>query len=306
MPIFTTSFRIIIAAWRNFTRNIWLALTTIFVLILALLSLNVLVGVNVLLTSAVRVLEEKIDVSVYFKPETPQAILEQAKFFMASLPQTRSAELQSAEAALADFKRRHADDPKVLAALEDVGKNPLGATLVLTARNTSGYPILLEALQNPQFNFAIESQTFDDHATTIRRVEEIRQSLRMFGMGLIAVFAFFSLLIVFNTIRVAIYTQREEIGVMRLVGASSAYVRLPFVLEGIFLALCALAVASGITVMVALYLDPRLVGVFGGENPGLASYISSHAPILLLSEGGLLAVLVSLSSWAAAGKYLKR
>jgi hypothetical protein len=58
-----------IVAWRNFTRNIWLVLMTIFVLILVLLSFNVLVGVNVLLTSVVRVLEEKIDVSVYFKFE---------------------------------------------------------------------------------------------------------------------------------------------------------------------------------------------------------------------------------------------
>ena len=306
MTFFVTLWRIMIAAWKNFTRNIWLALTTVFVLVLALTSVNVLVGVNVLLGNAVHVLEDKIDVSVYFKPQTPQAILEQAKFFMGALPQARSVTLLSADQALKDFKERHAGDPKILAAVNELDQNPLGGTLVLKARQPSDYPFLIQALQNPQFDFAIESKNFDDHAETIHRVQGIGESARTFGLALIIIFAVFSMLLVFNTIRVAIYTQREEIGVMRLVGASSAYVRIPFVLEGVFLALFAVAIAVGGIFFIASYLDPRLASVFDGVNPGLLAYVQSHILQIIGIEGGALSILVGISSWAAAGKYLKR
>lgn len=306
MSLFVTTKRIVVGAWKHFTRNVWLALTTVFVLVLALLSVNVLVGVNVLLSNAVGVLERKIDISVYFKPDTPDPILEQARFFMASLPQTSSAELLPADKALEAFKARHANDPKILGALAELEQNPLGASLVVKARKTSDYPFLMEALKNPQFSFAIESKNFDDHEETINRVRDVGRSVRFFGAGLILVFALFSVLIVFNTIRVAIYTHREEIGIMRLVGASSAYVRLPFVLEGVILALFALALAGGVVYAVATSLDPRLSPVFDGGDPGLRTYFTTNALRLFLIEGGVLSFLVALSSWAAVGKYLKR
>ena len=185
-------------------------------------------------------------------------------------------------------------------------QNPLGGTLILKARHAQDYPFLLQALQNPQFGFAVESKDYDDHADTITRVNEIADSVRLFGYGLVVIFALFSVLIVFNTIRVAIYTQREEIGVMRLVGASSAYVRLPFVLEGVILALLASVITGCVVIAAAAYIDPRLMAVFDGASPGLAQYFIGHALMLALAEGGGLAALVALSSWAAAGKYLKK
>jgi len=306
MSFFIRCWRILAAAWKHFTRNLWLALTTVFVLVLALLSVNVLLGVNVLLTNAVRQLEDKIDVSVYFQANTPPAVLEQARFFMDSLPQVKSAQLLTADKALEQFKQLHANEPKILGALSELDQNPLGATLIIKANRTSDYPFLLEALKNPQFDFAIESKNFEDHADTINRVRDIGRSVQMFGTGLIAVFALFSILIVFNTIRVAIYTQREEIGIMRLVGASNAYVRLPFVLEGIFLALFALLVSAAVVYVAAYYVDPRLKGLLDGSDAGLVAFFVTNWWRLALIEGGVLAGLVALSSWAAVGKYLKK
>ena len=169
MPFSITAWRILIAAWKHFSRNLWLALTTVFVLTLALLSVNVLIGVNVLLERAVRTLEEKVDMSIYFREGTPQAILDQAKFFLSSLPRVSSVELLTAEEALDTFRKRHANEPKILGALGELEKNPLGATIIVKARHPSDYPFLLEALNNPQFDFAIESKNYEDHAETIAR-----------------------------------------------------------------------------------------------------------------------------------------
>ncbi len=298
--------RIVAAAGTHFVRNVWLSLTTVFVLILALLSVNVLVGVNVLLDRAIGLLEDKVDISVYFDPKTPAAVLEGARFYMAGLPQVSSATVLTAEQALDDFRKRHANDPKILAALSEVDANPLGATLVLKARHAGDYPFLLEALKNPQFADFVQSKNYQDHAEAITRVRDLGNSVRVFGSALIAVFALFSVLIVYNTIRIAIYTQREEIGIMRLVGASGPYVRMPFVLEGLFLALLALAVAGAIVAIAAGYVDPRLTGLYDGASPGLFAYFHDNVLDLILVEGGGLMGLVTLSSWAAVGKYLKR
>ena len=164
--------------------------------------------------------------------------------------------------ALSDFKKRHENDPKILDALNELDQNPLGASLVIKAKRTDDYPFLLEALKNPQFDFSIESKTYDDHAEAIKRVRDLGASARVFGAILIAIFGLFSVLIVFNTVRVAIYTQREEIGIMRLVGASGSFVRLPFVLEGIFIALLASLIAAVIIAGAVTFIEPPAHVVF--------------------------------------------
>ncbi len=306
MPFLVTARRAFIAAWQHFIRNVWLVVTTVFVLTLALLSVNILLGVNLLLTNAVRTLESKLDISVYFAQSTPSAILEQAKFFMLSLPQVKSVELLTSEQALANFKQRHAKDVKLLSALSEIEKNPLGASLIIKARHASDYPFLTEALKNPQFNFAIESQNFETHADTIQRVRDLSRSVKIFGSVLVAIFGLFSGLIVYNTVRITIYTQREEIGVMRLVGASNAFVRWPFVLEGIILAFVTAVITAALVCVMALYADVRLSGLFDGAASGLKQYFTQNIVLLSLIEGGVLALLVAFSSWAAVGKYLKR
>ena len=306
MAAHVTFWRIVSYAWKNFFRNAWIGLATVFVLVLSLLSVNVVVGVGAIMDRAVKTLEDKVDVTVFFKEKTPDAVLQQAQFFMAGLPQVKNVELKTPEQALKDFKDRHQNDPKILAALAELDANPLGASMVVKAKSTDDYPFLLEALKNPQFDFAIESKSYDDHAAAITKVQEIGNSVRFFGIVLIGIFAIFSVLIVYNAIRVAIYTQREEIGIMRLVGASGAFVRMPFVLEGMFLALLALGFAALIVMGSIAFVEPRLIPVFDGADPGLRVFFLLNGWELALIEGGVLIGLVAMSSWAAVGKYLKR
>lgn len=306
MAIGITSLRIISYAWKNFARNAWIGLATVFVLILSLLSVNVLVGVNTLLEKALLTLEDKVDVTVFFKAKTPEAVLQQAHFFMAGLPQVRAVDLLTPEQALELFKSRHQNDPKILEALAELDQNPLGASMIVKARRTEDYNFLIEALKNPQFDFAIEKKSYDDHAAAIGEVREIGKSVRFFGAIMIAIFALFSVLIVYNAIRVAIYTQREEIGIMRLVGASGGFVRMPFVLEGLFLALLAVVLSAVLVGLSIAFLEPKLIPLFNGTSPGLMEYFSVNFWSIVAFEGGSLMLLVALSSWAAVGRYLKR
>lgn len=301
-----TAIRILKAAFQNIARNAWLGAATVAVLVLALLSVNVLVGVNTLINRAVGILEEKVDVTVFFKPNAHEAVVNQARFFLEDLPQVRRVELVPAEQALALFRERHRNDPEILAALEELGENPLGATIRITARDTSNYPFIVETLQNPQFADAIESRSYDDHSASIEAVRMLAKNVRLVGVGLIIVFTLIGILIIFNTVRVAIYTQREEIGIMRLVGASSPYIRFPFVIQGIVLALIALLVTAGMVAIIVEWAEPLLVPLYDGMAPGLRHAFFGEGWRLALVEGGCLAFLVGITSWAAVGKYLKR
>lgn len=306
MLIITSTTRILAFAWKNFTRNAWIGLATVLVLVLSLLSVNVVLGVNAVSQSALKMLEDKIDISVYFKPDTSPVVLETARSYMVSLPQTQNVELLSAEQALVDFKERHKNDPKILAALGELDQNPLGSSLIIKAKQTSDYPFLIEALQNPQFSSSIESKTYDDNATAIERVQSIGQSVRYFGLILIAIFTIFSIIIVYNSIRIAIYTQREEMGIMRLVGASNAFVRMPLILSGIFQAVISLAISIGLVAFIIALLDPKLRTLFDGGDSGLSSFFTANAYQLIGIQAAAIIFLVVLASWAAAGRYLKK
>lgn len=306
MMIVTSTGRIIAFAWKNFTRNAWIGLATIVVLVLSTLSVNILLGVNAVSDSALHKLEDKIDVSVYFLPETPPVILDSARAYMASLPQTKEIDLLSSDQALNDFKERHKNDPKILTALGELDKNPLGASIIIKAKTTADYPFLVEALQNPQFANYVESKTYDDNAAAIQRVQQISQSARYFGIMLIAIFTIFSILIVYNSIRIAIYTQREELGIMRLVGAGTAFVRLPLILSGVLQAILALLITALIVMTAIAFLDPKLRSLFDGGDSGLQGYFLINAWPLIGIQSAAIILLVALSSWAAAGKYLKK
>ena len=302
----TTTLRIFKSAFQNIFRNVWLSAATVAVLVLALSSVNVLVGVNALLSQAVKVLEDKVDVTIFFKPDANEALTRQARFFLEGLAQVKSVDLVPPEQALAFFKERHQADPDILSALEELDKNPLGATIRVTARHTSDYPFVMEALKNPQFADAIESKTYDDHASSIEAVRVLSDHVRFIGALLTAVFTLIGVLIVFNTVRVAIYTQREEIGIMRLVGASGSFVRFPFVIQGFALALCALLITASIVVLSISWVEPSLRSLYDGGETGLRAAFFEGWPMLLLVQGGGLLVLVGVTSWAAVGKYLKR
>ena len=305
MKPLVNSRRIFVAALQNIFRNAWLGIATIIVLVLALTSVNLLVGMNVLIGNAVGLLEKKIDVTVFFKETANEALVTQAKFFLAELPQVQSVEILQADAALEQFRTLHAGDAEIISALDELDANPFGATVRIVARQPSDYPFIIETLKNPQFTDAIESKTYDDHADAIASVRAIGDYARKIGAILIAIFSLIGMLIVFNSIRVAIYTQREEIGIMRLVGASSVFVRMPFVIQGVILAMIALAISAVFVAIGIVWMDPTLTAMYGGD-PGLRTFFARDWLRLAILEGGTLSVLIGVTSWLAAGRYLKR
>jgi cell division transport system permease protein len=260
------------------------------------------------LNSVLKQLTDKVDVTVYFTTSATDEQIAQVRSSLQAFPEVASVSFVSREDALADFQERHKNDQLTMQALQELGENPLGASLEVRAKQTSQYEAIAKYLDTQQeagtsASTGIDKVNFYRNKTAIDRLTTIIETSRSFGIGLAIIFGMATLLIAFNTIRLAIYTTREEIGVMNLVGASHWYVRGPFMVAGVLY-----GVVSGLAVLFLLYpltlwLGPaseRFLGTFNVADHYLGSF-----PLFFLVIMGSGIALGALSSYLAVRRYLR-
>lgn len=304
MNFFISLYRIIRFAVQNFWRNIWLSVITVTILVLTLLIVNTLFVLNIVGQTAVKAVESKIDVSVSFVPEANDNIVASARGYLMSLPQVKDARLLTAEDVLTDFKEKNANKPDVLASLEEVGGNPFGPQIIITAHDPSDFSFILEALRNPQYASSIEEKDFQSHETIIGAINHTIDQARIVGIGIGLFFALIAILIVVNTIRVAIYTHREEIGIMRLVGASGWLIRAPFLVEAVMYSLVALVITAVIVFPLLGLIEPGLDTFFVNTPTQLVATYTHQALTIFGVQLIGLCILNVLSTAFALRRYL--
>jgi cell division transport system permease protein len=298
-------FRAFKYAFLDFWRNVWLSLVTITVLVLALLSVNVLISLNAISDSIIYSVEEKVDVTVFFLSETEVAQINNFRQRVDNLPEVSSTLFFPKDEALIDFREKHKDDPKILEALNELEDNPLLDALIIRASSLDDYNKILTFITLEENQEIIKYQNFTDHEKIIAGVKAITSKVEKVSIVLTAIFAFIAILIVFNAIRVTIYTHREEIEVMKLVGANNWFIRLPFLLEGVIYSVFASVIA-----FILLY------AVFGAIGPYLSDFLQTYNFSLVDYYNGnlwklfgiqLLATIVLniISSAIAMGRYLR-
>lgn len=291
-------------AVQSFWRNIWLSVATVFVIFLAIMSVNCLIMVGVIADSAVTAVKDRIDVSVYFKPEVGESKIAEVKARLESLATVKAVAYKSSEDNLATFKARHASDAKIQETLNELSGNPMGAILVVKANNLSDYPEILSALDDAAYADLIEEKNYDDNQLVINRINAIAENVRKIVLVISALFILIAILIVFNTVRIAIFTHQTEIAVMKLVGAGNWFIRFPFVFESILSGLIGVAVATIFLYPLLSVAQGYLSGFFGGDALNLVGYFNSN--FILIFGGEILAIVVinTISSLVAISKYL--
>lgn len=304
MGFFVSLYRICRFALQNFWRNIWLSIITITILVLTLFIVNILLTLNVLGQTAVRAVESKIDVAVSFKPETSATLMADVRGYLQSLPQVKVVTEESPDQVLADFKEKNANKPDVLASLNEVGGNPFGPQLTITANNPSDFPFILQALDNPQYSPWITQKDYSDHEAIIKNIESTVNEVQTGGIILGIIFVFITILIIVNTIRVAIYTHREEIGIERLVGASSFFIRAPFLVESVLYTLIATIITIAVVYPLVGLIAPTLDSFFAPTTTGLVLYFQSNFLLIFGAQFIGLAVLNIISTSLAMRRYL--
>ncbi len=297
--------RVIRFALQNFYRNIWLSLVTVTIIVLTLFSLTSLIVLNSGITQAMSSIKNKIDISIYLKNDTLEKDITPIKEKISNYNEVKEVTLISSNEALEKFKQKHVGDTLIQDALKELDKNPLGPTLTVKANDVNLYPTILERLQSEKIENLVEEIDYDDHKLVIERLEIISQKIRKLGLVISIIFAIISLLVVFNTIRIGIYTHKEEIGIMKLVGAGNWFVRAPFLLEAILYALLGLVVFWILFFVAASFLQPFLSSFFIDINFNLMNYLTSHFLYIFGFELIMMIILNIISSFIAIGKYLR-
>lgn len=305
----TTAHRIIRSGFVNFWRNSFISLAAVLVMTVTLLVVGAIIFLGATLSAALEQLQSKVDINVYFVPGAPVEQVGELEGRLKALPEVESVVYVSEDEALAQFRERHADDPLTLQALDELGENPLGASLSIKARETSQYEGIAAFLEGEHALSAqgdediIDSVNYFDNKAAIDKLSDIIGGAETLGLAITLFLAVASVIIVFNTIRLAIYTARDEIGVMRLVGASRMYIRGPFVFEGILYGIASAFIALIVFYPVTFWLGPRTEEFFGNINL-LYYYLENFGQIFAIIVGsGIL--LGAISSFLAVRKYLK-
>lgn len=297
--------RIIRFALQNFYRNIWLSIITITIIVLTLFSLTSLIVINAGVGQAILTIKDKVDISIYFKNSTAENILNPLKEKISSYSGVKEVNLISASDALEKFKNNHKNDQLIQNALQELESNPLGPTLTIKANDVNLYPQILSQLKKDKIDQLAEEIDYDDNKLVIERLEAISQKVQKLGLIISIIFAIISLLVVFNTIRIGIYTHKDEIGIMKLVGAGNWFIRAPFLLEGIIYAFLGNLIFWLLFYLAAGFLQPFLFAFFIDINFNLMNYLVSHFLYIFGFEFIIMIVLNMISSFIAIGKYLK-
>lgn len=301
--MFLTLNRIIKFGLINFWRNGWLSTATVLIMSVTLSVWTSLFLLNVVLTSVLNTLSEKVDISVYFNIGAKEYDILSLKEKLTNLEEVSNVTYVSVGEALEVFKKRHSDDDILLKSVEELGDNPLEASLNVLAKDASKYESVSSFLNQNQFENIISKVNYAENKTVIERFNNIISVLRKSGFAASLVLALITFLVAFNTVRLAIYSSREEITIMKLVGASNWFVRGPFIVEGILHGLVASGFAFLIIIPGVAALGPKLFNFLPDIN--LVNYLGDNFWALLLFQtlGGI--ALGVFSSWFAIRKYLK-
>lgn len=301
---FISFFRIIKMGLTNFRRNLWLASASTLIMTITLIILSVLSLLFVITNSSVKTIQERVDISAYFKNGLAESQIFVIRDQLSQDSRIAEVRYVSAEQALNDFKETHQNDPLLIESVGELNENPLPATLQIKAKNLEDYPAISDLLNSERYSAAIEKVNFEDNRVLIDRLNNLLTFIITFGIILIAVFASIAVLVIFNTITLTIYNRKEEVEIMRLVGATNWYIRGPFIIEALIYSILATIITSAL-----------LFPVYTGLLPKISHYLTSSGSTfngnltvffgLVLIQLAIAFVLSTISSLMAMRKYLR-
>lgn len=299
--------RTITFAWQNFWRNFWLSLVTLLIMVLTLFMVSLLAGVQLVSSEAITSVEDQVDVTVYFEPETPESVVFDVQESLTADSRVENVRFVSRAEALEEFRKKNADNPLLLEAIEALETNPLGPTLVVKATQLADYAEILKALDAEDVSRFIqdEGRDFEETERVIDRLSGITDRVRQIGLVISLVFVLIAMLVTINTIRIAIYTHREEITIMKLVGATNAFIRAPFIIESLFYAVLGAVITTLMFLPVISLADTWLGSFFAGYEVGVVALLQSNLLWIFLGQLVFAVFLSGVSAAIAVGRYLR-
>lgn len=306
--MFTGIRRIVRAGFTGFWRSAYVSLASIFVITVTLFVIGSTMFIDQLLSTALQTIQKKVDINVYFDITASQEEIDAVKNAVSALPEVEHITYTSREEALANYREKKQNDEISMQALAELGENPLEANIAIQAKETSQYESIANFLEQQrdlaakQGSTVITDVTYNDNKESINTLTSIINAVEKATFVIMIILIVAAVLITFNTVRLAIYTSREEIAIMRLVGASNMFIRGPFMIQGIMYGLVGGVFALLIIYPILTWVGPRTETFFGFN---LLTYFIGNFSHIFLVLVGIGIALGLVSSILAVARYLR-
>jgi len=299
----TNFFRVFKFGWQEFLRNVGISLGTIFIMFIALSLVAGTLFFKGISESLITTLKEKIDISVYFKPDTKEEDIFKTREKLENFPEVEEVDYVSREKALEIFKEKHKNDPQIMEALNEIGNNPLPASLNIKASSAQSYAAISNFLEKGEFKNLVDKVNYKQNKLIIEKLFSILSTVKKGGLVTNLLLILIAVVVTLNTIRLAIYAKKREIEIMKLVGATDGFVRGPFLVQGLLLGLFA-GFFSFMVFYVINLLFPSQGSLIFAEL-GFLNFFEKNILLFLLIQVGGGIVLGAVSSLVAVQRYLK-
>lgn len=300
--------RIIKGGAQNFIRNATLAIAAIAVMVITLTIILFSVIANATFVNTIKQITDKIDISVYLKdsvkPEEKDKLIKE----LGQIQNVKIVKYLSKDDALENYKKQNRDNIDLLLAISQTD-NPLPATVLIKPVDPNRIQEIqsyldktdIKALQSDKTSYS------GDRKTALDKITKATQFMRQAGFVSVIVFAVVSMLIIFNTIRMAIFNRRDELQIMRLLGASTSYIRGPFVVEtilyGVVSAIISVALCNALFVVSSSAFDASSLGLLDIKFAN--DFFAHNFWLILAAQLGVGILIGAASSTIATRRYLK-
>lgn len=303
-----TQFRILKAGVQNFIRNATLAIAAMAVMVITLTIILTSFIANATFANTIQQINDKIDISVYLSDQITTQEKDQLVADIAKLSNVKSVEYISKDDVLALYKEQNKNNIDLLLAISQTD-NPLPATIVIKPNDPNKIQEIKDFLESEDVKVLQSEETSysGDRKEAIDRISAATRFIRQAGIAGIIVFALISMLIIFNTIRMAIFNRRDELTIMRLLGASNWFIRGPFVVETIIYGV----LSAVISVVLVNTIFAVSSSAFGASSLGLLDiqfsydYFAKYFWFIFIGQLLIGIFIGAFSSVIATRRYLK-
>ena len=299
---------------KGFLRNFWLSSAATIVMSITMIILFITVVASVILTNTAELMRDKIDITVYFKPNTSDEALAELTNIISQDPNIKSVVVSNSEEEYNKLIEENADSEEITGLMDAEMRalmiSKMQATMRIKVYNIDDIESIKKIVEeSPVFIDNVDTElapTYDVNQQEIATITSWAQIARTGGIVLAAVFLIISILIVFSTIRMAIFSRREEIYMMKLVGADKRFIRGPFMVEAEICGLIAGVIAAVVSHLGFMFLAPKLADY--GISVGRISEIMDSNKIILvyLIFIGAGILIGRISATLAISKYLHK
>lgn len=301
--------RIIKAGFTNFTRGGLVSFAAVLVVTITLSVITFIILFQAVLYYSLNTIKDKVDVTIYFNVDAPESKILLLKDSLLKLPEVEDVSYVNAGEALKIFRDRHQNDYPTIAALDEIGTNPLGAYLNVKAKEVSQYESIANFMKSDNALVLgtapiIDKVNYHQNKIVIDRLNTIMSGGQKFGFLITLMLILTSIIVTLNTIKLTIFISKEEIGVMRLVGASKMRVRGPFLVEGAIYGVISTILTLVLFFPLTIWFAKNTSNFLLGFN-FYSYYISNFFQIfiIILLSG---VILGAISSFLAIRKYLNQ